>query len=64
MTLKTATRLRTHAISTDTTVVVSKTTKRAERAFATGRPASPPPNPAEKEADRWVAQMMFENYNP
>ena len=28
------------------------------------KPAPPAQVPAEKEADRWVAQMMFENYNP
>ncbi len=64
MTSKPANRLRTHNVWTDATVVVSKTTKRAERAPSSERPTLPLQSPAEKEAERWVAQMMFENYNP
>ena len=64
MTPKTTHRPRTHHVWTDTTIVVSEPTMRAERPPATERPAPVPQNPAEKEAERWVAQMMFENYNP
>ncbi len=72
MTPRTTNRMRmTHVW--DDTVLVSQTTKRAALSVRAAPPARPAPleqpapapkTPAEKEADRWVAQMMFENYNP
>ncbi len=44
-------------------VVVSNTTARIDRPAPTEQPV-PVARPAtEEEADRWVAQMMFEDYN-
>ncbi len=72
MTPQSTNRLRTRYVWADT-VVVSHAAKRAAlsvRAASSARPTpveQPAPatkTPAEKEADRWVAQMMFENYNP
>ena len=61
MTLKTSTRPNTLWTKT---VVVSKTDRRAKRPTPTDRPAPTTQAAHEQEADRWVAQMMFENYNP
>jgi hypothetical protein len=71
MTPKTANRLRTRNVWAGTVVVVSRATERAAKHVTPSahpapieQPAPATKTPAEKEADRWVAQMMFENYNP
>jgi hypothetical protein len=46
----------------DTRPIVSAAKPRPTRADQP-RPAPSPQTPAEKEADRWVAEMMFDHYN-
>ncbi len=47
----------------DKTVVVSKTDRPTQQPAQPDRPASTTQATREKEADRWVAQMMFDHYN-
>ncbi len=63
MTPKSANRMRTHNVWSDTAVVVSNTTYRADGPTPTEQLAPATQPAAEEEADRWVAQMMFEDYN-
>jgi hypothetical protein len=61
MTSTTHTRPRT--IWTDTVVVVSKADRRTQHPARLVRPVPTTQATREKEADRWVAQMMFDHYN-
>jgi len=45
------------------TVVVSAKRKRIQRLVSIKRPAPTAKSAAEKEAEQWVAAMMFERYN-
>ncbi len=60
--MTTQTDLRPHTLWAKT-VVVAKADRRAKHPTPTDRPAPTTQAAREKEADRWVAQMMFENYN-
>ncbi|CAG0935372.1 hypothetical protein TFLX_04209 [Thermoflexales bacterium] len=60
MTAKTSTR--PHTLSTQT-AGVPKADRRTKRLTQTERPTPTAQATHEQEADRWVAQMMFENYN-
>jgi hypothetical protein len=62
MTTQTSTPPR--SIWQDTRTIVSTAKTRALRPAHTEQPKPATKTQAEKEADRWVAQMMFENYNP
>jgi hypothetical protein len=63
--MTTQTSTRTLSVWQDTRTIVSTAKARtpcpahAEQL----RPATKTQVPAEKEADRWVAEMMFEHYN-
>ena len=46
-----------------TVVVVSRADRPTQRPAQPDRPASTTQAAREKEADRWVAQMMFDHYN-
>ncbi len=46
-----------------TVVVVSKTDRRTPQPPPTDRTSSTTQATREKEADRWVAQMLFDHYN-
>ena len=56
---------RAPSIWTDTVAVLSNTKHVDHPApIESPKPQTKSQAPTEKEADRWVAQMMFENYNP
>ena len=61
MTTQTSTQTRSIWRNTRTIVFTAKT--RTPRPTRTEQPRPAPKTPAEKEADRWVAEMMFDHYN-
>jgi hypothetical protein len=63
--MTTHTSAQARSIWKDTRVLISTTTARAPRPAHTEqpRPATKTQVPAEKEADAWVAEMMFDHYN-
>jgi hypothetical protein len=63
MTTQTSTRIR--SIWQDTRTIVSTAKAHAPRPAHTEQPwpATKTQVPAEKEADGWVAEMLFEHYN-
>ena len=62
--MTTQTPVQARSIWKDTQAVVSTTKTGALRPAQIEQPRPATRTQAEKEADRWVAQMMFENYNP
>jgi hypothetical protein len=61
--MTTQTSTRTRSVWQDTRLIVSKTKTRTLRPAQTEQPKPATKSQAEKEADRWVAQMMFDHYN-
>ena len=61
MTIQTSTRTR--SIWQDTRTIVSMARTRTPRPAHTEQPAPATKSQAEQEADRWVAEMMFDHYN-
>ena len=63
--MPTQTSTRTRSIWHDTQPIVVATQTRTPRPAHADqyRPTTKTQAPAEKEADRWVAQMMFDHYN-
>lgn len=54
---------RTRSIWRDTRTIVSTAKTRKPRPTRTEQPRPATKTQAEKEADRWVAEMMFDHYN-
>ncbi len=61
--MTTHTSARARSIWKDTRVLISTTTARAPRPAHTEQPRPATKTQAEKEADGWVAEMMFDHYN-
>ena len=61
--MTTQTSTRTGSIWHDTQMIVSTVKIRTPRPAHTEQPRLAPKTQAEKEADRWVAEMMFDHYN-
>jgi len=61
--MTTQTSTRTRSIWQDTRTIVSTTKPRTLRPAHTEQPRPSTKTQAEKEADRWVAEMMFDHYN-
>ena len=63
--MTTQTPTRTHSIWQDTRAIMSTAKTQTPRPAQTEQlqPAAKTQVPAEKEADRWVAEMMFVHYN-
>ncbi len=61
--MTTQTSNRTHSIWQDTRTIVSTAKNRTPRPAHAEQPRLAPQTQAEKEADRWVAEMMFDHYN-
>ena len=61
--MTTSTPARTHGIWKDTRAIVPAARTRAPRPAHSEQPKPPTKSQAEKEADRWLAEMMFDHYN-
>jgi hypothetical protein len=61
--MATQTSTRTRSIWKDTRVLISTAKARTPRPAHTEQPRPATKTQAEKEADRWVAEMMFDHYN-
>ena len=61
--MTTQTSTRTRGIWQDTRMIVSTAKTRTPRPAHTEQPRPATKTQAEKEADRWVAEMMFAHYN-
>ena len=61
MTTQTSTRIR--SIWQDTRVISSPAEARTPRPAHAEQPRPAPKSQAEREADRWLAEMMFDHYN-
>jgi hypothetical protein len=61
--MTTQTSTRTRSIWQDTRTIVSTAKARTPRLAHTEQSQSATKTQAEQEADRWVAEMMFDHYN-
>ena len=61
--MATQTTARTHGIWKDTRAIVSMAKARTPRPAHTEQPRPATKSQVEKEADRWVAEMLFDHYN-
>lgn len=61
--MTTQTSTRTRNIWQDTRSIISTAPAQPKRSTRTEQPRPAPKTPAEQEADRWVAEMMFDHYN-
>jgi hypothetical protein len=61
--MTTQTSTRTHGIWQDTRPIVSTAKTHTPRPTHTEQPRPTPKTKAEQEAERWVAEMMFDHYN-
>jgi uncharacterized protein (DUF305 family) len=61
--MTTQTSTRTGSIWQNTRTIVSTAKTRTPRPAHTEQPRPAPKTQAEQEADRWVAEMMFDHYN-
>ena len=61
--MTTQTSTRTRSIWQDTRTIVSPAKTRTPQPAHTEQPRLATRTQAEKEADRWVAEMMFDHYN-
>jgi hypothetical protein len=61
--MATQTSTRTRSFWKDTRVLISTAKARAPRPAHTEQPRPATKTQAEKEAERWVAEMMFDHYN-
>ena len=61
--MTTQTTARTHSIWQDTRAIISMAKTRTSRPAHTQQPRPATKSQAEQEADRWIADMMFDHYN-
>ncbi len=61
--MRTQTSTRTRSIWQDTRTIVSTVKARTPRPTRSEQARPAAKSQAEKEADRWVAEMMFDHYN-